>query len=195
MAFDKAKFEVDFNNRIGSLAKGEKTVRAEINVLSRTVLEAVHATENIGYVNSMLRVLTPVNKNAAIEFFQHFTGFHFDEASRMFTTKSKKRYIQAEKLAMEFLQDPNNNMFSWAERAKLGRAETEFKPDEFLKKAHKNFMKYIQTARDHGISQKELFSIMFKPEEGKPGVDAEALVAVLAAMGEVNVVEEEEATI
>ena len=193
MAFDKKIFEKEFNTRIGKLGKAEATVRAELNVLSRGVLEAVHATEQIGYVNQLLAVLTPVNRKSAVVFFKHFAGFHYDEATRMFTKKSKKRYEQAHKNAMEFLQDPNNNMFSWAER----HIEVEQKPFDqasFLKAQHKAFIRAVQQARDNGIDQKELFAAMFKPEEGKPGLDVNALVAVLEAMDVVEVKAEEPAT-
>ena len=84
--FDKKVFDKEFNKRLGQLGKAESSVRAELNVLSRTVLEAVHATEQIGYVNQLMAVLTPVNRKAAIVFFKHFAGFHYDEVTRM--TKS-----------------------------------------------------------------------------------------------------------
>ena len=193
MAFDKKVFDKEFNRRIGQLGKAEASVRAELNVLSRGVLEAVHATEQIGYVNQLLAVLTPVNRKAAVVFFKHFAGFHYDEVTRMFTKKSKKRYEQAHKNAMEFLQDPNNNMFSWAER----HIEVEQKPFDqasFLKAQHKAFIRAVQQSRDNGIDQKELFAAMFKPEEGKPGLDVNALVAVLEAMDVVEVKVEEAAT-
>lgn len=193
MAFDKKVFEKEFKTRIDKLGKAESSVRAELNVLSRGVLEAVHATEQIGYVNQLLAVLTPVNRKAAVVFFKHFAGFHYDDASRLFTKKSKKRYEQAHKNAMEFLENPNNNMFSWAER----HIEVEQKPFDqvsFLKAQHKAFVRAVQQARDNGIDQKELFTAMFKPEEGKPGLDVNALVAVLEAMDVVEVKAEETAT-
>ena len=186
--FDKKVFEKSFKDGIAKLGKAEGLVRQQVNVLSRSVLEAIHATEQIGYVNQMLAVLTPVNRKAAVVFFKHFTGFHYDEATKMFTKKSKKRYDKAHADALAFLEDPLNNMFSWCER----HIEVEQKPFDatsFLKGQHKTFVRAIQLARDNGVSQKELFEQMFKPEEGKPGIDVEALVAVLASMGEVNVVE------
>ena len=190
--FDKKVFDKEFNKRLGQLGRAESSVRAELNVLSRTVLEAVHATEQIGYVNQLLAVLTPVNRKAAVVFFKHFAGFHYDEATRMFTKKSKKRYDQAHKDAMAFLEDPNNNMFSWAER----NIEVEQKPFDqasFLKAQHKAFIRAVQQAKDNGIDQKELFFAMFKHEEGKPGLDVNALVAVLEAMDVVEVKQEEPA--
>ena len=192
MAFDRKVFEKDFNQRLDKLGSAEASVRSEINVLSRTVLEAVHATEQIGYVNQMLVALTPVNRNAAVEYFRHFAGFHYDEVSRLFTKKSKKRYEAAHKQAMDFLADPLNNLFSWAQRQKLGRAETEFVVGDFLKSQHKAFTRAMQKARDHGIGQKELFAAMFKTEEGKPGIDVNALVSVLEAMDVVEVKQETE---
>ena len=187
--FDKKVFEKSFKDGIAKLGKAEGLVRQQVNVLSRSVLEAIHATEQIGYVNQMLAVLTPVNRKAAVVFFKHFTGFHYDEATKMFTKKSKKRYDKAHAYALTFLEDPLNNMFTWCER----HIEVEQKPFDatsFLKGQHKAFVRAIQLARDNGVSQKELFEQMFKPEAGKPGIDVEALVAVLASMGEVNVVEE-----
>ena len=188
MAFNKKVFEKSFKEGIDKLGKAEGLVRQQVNVLSRSVLEAIHATEQIGYVNQMLAVLTPVNRKAAVVFFKHFTGFHYDEATKLFTKKSKKRYDQAHADALKFLEDPLNNMFSWCVR----HIEVEKKPFDaitFLKDQRKVFIRAIQTARDNGVSQKELFEQMFNPETGKPGIDVEALVAVLASMGEVNVVE------
>lgn len=192
MAFDKKIFDKEFNTRLGKLGKAEASVRSELNVLTRGVLEAVHATEQIGYVNQLMAVLTPVNRKASVVFFKHFTGFHYDDETRMFTKKSKKRYEQAHKDAMAFLEDPNNNMFSWAER----HIEVEQKPFDqasFLKAQHKAFIRAVQQAKDNGIDQKELFFAMFKHEKGKPGLDVNALVAVLEAMGEVDVKQDEPA--
>ena len=192
MAFDKKVFDKEFNTRLGKLGKAEASVRTELNALSRGVLEAFHATEQIGYINQLLAVLTPVNRKAAVVFFKHFAGFHYDDATRMFTVKSKKRYEKAHKDSMEFLQDPNNNMFSWAER----HIEVEQKPFDqasFLKAQHKTFVRAVQQAKDNGIDQKELFAAMFKPEEGKPGLDVNALIAVLEAMDVVEVKADEPA--
>lgn len=181
MAFDKKAFEGKFNAAIKVLTKGENEVRAQLNVLSRTVLEAVHATENIGYVNKLIDVLTPINRKAAIVFFKHFAGFHYDDATAQFTKKSKKRYDQAHADAIVFLEDPNNNLFSWASR----HIEVEQKPFDpllFKKQARKNFLRTLQQAKDHGLSQQELFIELFKGEEGKPGVDVAAILGVLDSM-------------
>lgn len=56
--FDRKVFEGKFHAGLGRLAGAEKTVREVLNELSRSILQAVHATENIGYVNQLLGVLT-----------------------------------------------------------------------------------------------------------------------------------------
>jgi hypothetical protein len=189
--FDKKAFDKEFNARIGALGKAEKNVREQVNVLSRSVLTAVHATENIGYVNQMLAVLTPVNRKAAVVFFKYFAGFHYDEPTKLFTKKSKKRFDQAAIDTEAFLADPLNNMFSWAERH-IEVEQKPFDPEQFKKGFKSMFDRRLQEARDHGMTQAELFALLFKKEEGKVGIDVNAIVGVLAAMGDINVTEVEE---
>lgn len=186
--FDKKVFEGKFNAGVKALAKAESTVRETLNPLSRSVLEAVHATENIGYVNKLLAALSPVNRKAAVVFYKHFSGFHYDDATASFTKKSKKRYEQAFNDARAFLEDPLNNLFSWADR----HVEVEQKPfdaESFKKGFKRMFDKRLQDAKDNGMTQAELFSLLFKKEEGKVGVDVNAIVQVLESMGEVEVKE------
>ena len=188
--FDKKVFEASLKSGIAKLGKAEKSVREELNVLSRSVLEAIHATENIGYANQILAVLTPMNRKAAVVFFKHFTGFHYDEGTKTFTKKSKKRYDQAHQDTMAFLEDPLNNMFSWADRH-IEVEQKPFDPDAFKRGFKALFDKRMQEARYHGMTQAELFALLFKKEEGKVGIDVNAIVGVLESMGEVNVKEEE----
>lgn len=116
MNFDLNKFEAAFAVSLDMVRGAEDVTKRELRALSRTVLEAVHVTGRIGYVNELVGVLSPVNKKVARLFFRHFTGFHFDETANIFTKKSGKRYLDAKKESEEFLADPNNNIWSWAER-------------------------------------------------------------------------------
>lgn len=142
-AFNKAAFEAAFATSILALAASEKVSKDELRGLSRTVLEAVHITGDIAYVNRLSVILSPMNKKTARLFFEHFTGFSFDDVRGEFTTKSKKRYDAALKLANEFLEDPMNNIWSWAERhvevAKkdFDLAQVTAALDTFTKKAKK----------------------------------------------------------
>jgi hypothetical protein len=184
--FDKKAFDKDFNSRIAQLGKAEKGVREQVNVLSRSILTAIHVTENIGYVNQFLGALTPVNRKAAVVFFKHFAGFHYDDATKLFSKKSKKRYEQAHQDSVTFLADPLNNMFSWADRH-IEVEQKPFDPETFTKGFKSLFDKRLQEARNHGMAQTELFTLLFKKEEGKPGIDVNALISVLEAMDIVEV--------
>ncbi len=65
MNFDKAVFNAAFEAAIIVLAGAEKITKETLKDLSRTVLVAHHATEDIGYINRLVDVLTPVNKKVA----------------------------------------------------------------------------------------------------------------------------------
>ncbi len=116
MAFNREKFELMFIASLDMLANAEAVTKRELRALSRSVLEAVHVTENIGYVNQLMAVLTPVNKKVARHYFTHFTGFHFDDGLDRYTKKNKGVYAQAKKLSEEFLAEPHNNIWTWADR-------------------------------------------------------------------------------
>jgi hypothetical protein len=192
--FDKKAFDKEFNTRIAQLGKAEKGVREQVNSLSRSILTAIHATENIGYVNQFLGALTPVNRKAAVVFFKHFAGFHYDDANKLFFKKSKKRYEQAHQDSIAFLADPLNNMFSWADRH-IEVEQKPFDPETFKKGFKSLFDRRLQEARDNGMTQSELFALLFKREEGKIGIDVNAIIEVLSSMGEVDIKEDQEALI
>lgn len=117
----REKFLEMFNSSLALLKDSESITRRELRALSRSLLEALHGKDgqlygDIQYVNALLKALTPVNKKVAVKFFEHFAGFHYDEVLGAFTKKSKKRGADAQADALAFLEDPNNNIWSWAER-------------------------------------------------------------------------------
>ena len=114
--FNREGFIASFDKALKTLARTEKVTKEVLRDVSRTVLEAVHATGDIGYVNRLNAVLTPVNRRVSAKYFEHFTGFHYDTTSLLFTKKSKKRYDESLAAAVEFLSDPHNNIWTWAER-------------------------------------------------------------------------------
>lgn len=171
--FDKAAFEVAFSTSIIALIGSEKVTKAQLQTCSRTVLEAVHATGDIGYANRLIDVLTPVNKKVAVVFFKHFTGFSFDDKLNMFTKKSKKRYEQSHVDAMEFLDDPMNNIWSWAAR------NIDVTPKEFtLDAVTKGIEGYLKKANDNGISQADVMRAIIKG-----GITADAILAIMGDIG------------
>lgn len=173
MAFDKDKFEPTFNGSLQRIAQSEKTTKEELRTLSRSILEAHHATENIGYINRLIAVLSPVNKKAAIVFFTHFSGFSFDAETRMFTKKSKKRYDNAKALAQAFLDDPLCNIWTWAER----HIEVEQKP--FAVESFEKYMiRAVKNAAAAGIDQVELLKAVFKA-----GIKPDCIIEVMDQLG------------
>jgi hypothetical protein len=171
--FDKAAFEVAFSTSIIALITSERVTKAELQVCSRTVLEAVHATGDIGYANRLIDVLTPVNKKVCIVFMKHFTGFSFDDKLNLFHKKSKKRYEQAHKDAMEFLDDPMNNIWSWAAR------NIEVQAKEFtLDLVTKSVEGYLKKANANGISQADVMRAILKG-----GITSDAILAIMGDIG------------
>ena len=118
---NRDQFVAIFNEQLAALKGAETITRQVLKGMSRELLSALHGKDgqlygDIQYVNALLLSLTPVNKKVAIKFFEHFAGFHYDEGQGAFTKKSKKRGAEAQEAAITFLQDPNNNIWIWAER-------------------------------------------------------------------------------
>lgn len=144
MSAIREAFVSSFNAALVQLKDAEKITRVVLRDLSRDLLAALHGKDgllygDIQYVNQVLPVLTPVNKKAFVLFMKHFTGFHYDDGLGVFTKKSKKRAEEAQQNAIDLLQDPNQNIWTWADR----HIEMEAKPftsekvTEFIIKATK----------------------------------------------------------
>lgn len=175
-AFNQAAFEAAFATSLINLASSEKITRAELSTLSRSVMEAVHSTGNIVYVNKLMLVLTPVNKKVAKAFFEHFVGFTFDDAKMEFTVKAKKRYDAALALSNEFLEDPHNNIWSWAERH-IEVAKKDFDISQ-VTEAIKGFEK---KAKKNGLTQKDVIKAVLQA-----GVELETILELMAEMYDVD---------
>jgi succinate dehydrogenase flavin-adding protein (antitoxin of CptAB toxin-antitoxin module) len=171
--FNKTNFERNFTEALERIGKAEAVTKAELKTVSRTVLEAWHITGNVHYINRLLKVVTPVTKKALIEFGKKLGGYSFDDVLGEFTHKSKKRYDAAHKAALEFLENPNNNIWSWAERH-IEVTQKEFKLDGFKK----YIVNSLNAAKGKGISQAELLKTIFEA-----GVEPEAILEAMDAMG------------
>lgn len=171
----RAQFVEAFNLALDAISQSENVTRRELRDVSRTLLVAIHGFEDatlqgdIQFINRLLTVLTPVNRKVAVLFFTHFAGFHYDDKVGVFTKKSAKRGIPARKDAQEFLADPNNNIWSWAER----HVEVEAKPFE-LKKVTKFIESALKKAADQNMTHADVLRAVFAA-----GVSADALVIVM----------------
>jgi hypothetical protein len=192
-AFNKPAFEAAFGAALITLAASEKVTKEELKTVSRTVLEAWHITGDVAYANKLIRVLTPVNKKVAIAFFTHFSGFSFDANLGEFTKKSKKRYEAAEKLSGEFLEDPNQNIWTWADRhidivkKEFSLADVTATTKRFIDKAQKANIKQVDLLRAilaGGLSMETLLEAMSDQydvkvtEAPQPGADGAVDVAL-----------------
>lgn len=171
--FDKNTFERNFNSSLEKIQASEAVTKRELLIVSRTVLEAWHATGNVHYINRLLKIVTPVNKKALVLYAKHFGGFSYDEVLGEFTHKSKKRYEAAHKLAMEFLADPHNNLWSWAER----HIELTKKPFSI-----ENVEKFIKSALNKGagvgLSQVDILKAVFAA-----GIEPDCIIQVMDELG------------
>jgi hypothetical protein len=171
--FNRETFATAFQASLDALAQSETVTKRELLALSRSVLEATHETGDIQFVNKLVAILTPVNRKAAIVFFKHFTGFTYDDALKMFTKKSKKRYNESFAKSIQFLADPNNNIWSWAER----NIEVEQKAFELDKVTH--YLKMaMQKAKDANLSNVDLMRAVIKA-----GFTADDIIAIMEDVG------------
>lgn len=154
--FDKKTFEAAFGAAIIALAASEKVTKESLRELSRTVLNAHHATEDVSYINKLIEVLTPVNRKVAVLYFKEFGGFIYDAKALRFVKKSKKHYDDAHAKAMEFLADPHNNIWTWAER----NVEVEAKPFD-IKKVTAFIENATKKAMENGLTRLDVLRAAF----------------------------------
>lgn len=167
MSFIKAEFEKKFASNIAQLVEAEKITKAVLRDLSRDVLEAHHHTEDVRYINEVVAALTPVNKKVAILFFTEFSGFR--EEKGIFTKKDKSKYEKAHAAYVAFMEDPNNNIWSWAEK-EIDVAQKEFD----INMVTKTIERFNKKANDAGMTQADVLRAVFKA-----GFDMEALLEVM----------------
>lgn len=178
--FDKATFEAGLTKAIKALKASEKVTKENLQVLSRSVLEALHHPlgGDIGYVNRLLEVLTPMNKKVAILYFKEFTGFNFDSEKGTFTTKNKKAYAEVQAKVVTFLEDPMNNLWSWAGR------EVDIEKKEFdLERLQKMTESIVKKADKAGITQLEILRAVMAA-----GVKVDTILELMQEMDGIEVV-------
>lgn len=169
MAFDKAQYDVEFKGEVSKLAEAEKITKAVLLTLSRSALVAHHNTQDVHYVNSIIKVLTPVNRKVAILYFQEFTGFQWSDEKGEFTKKDKKAYDEVFVKAMEFLDDPLNNIWSWAAR------NVEVEAKEFtIERMKKQFESTLKKAKDNQITELMVIETMMEA-----GLSMDTLIALM----------------
>lgn len=153
--FDKNQFDAAYKANVAKLAASEKITKDLMRSMSRDVLEAHHATGDVAYINGIIAVLSPMNKKVCILFFKEFSG-HTCNEDGVFGKKDKKKYEEARKSSFDGLEDPNFNVFSWAER----NVEVERKPFT-LGKLQQQMGSLVKKAEENKISHADIIRAMF----------------------------------
>lgn len=169
--FDRAMFDSSFKKNLSSLKTSEKRTKELVRSMSRDVLEAHHATEDVKYINEFISVLSPVNRRAAVLYFKEFSGFQ--ESEGMFSKKDKKRYDDKKAAAFAFLEDPLNNLWSWSRKL-----EMEAKPFDItrLQAQVSSLMKKVEGAE---IPHSEVIKALFQA-----GITVADVVSILEEVKE-----------
>lgn len=175
--FDRKVFEAEFKKAISKLAKSEKVSKDELRVLSRTILEATHETGDISFINALLAILSPMNRKTAKLFFVEFSGFTYDETTQRFVQKSKKKYEERHAACVAFLEDPLNNIWTWADR----NIELE-KKDFDVNKIGELFEQFVKKAAKENLTQKDVLKAIFQK-----GVELDTIVALMGEIYDVDV--------
>jgi hypothetical protein len=143
--------------KVTKLDKREQVTKVLLAELSREALEYVYKTADIGLVNRLINVLTPVNKKVACAFFESFVGWTFDKETSQFGTKKKEKpFTKLSYASDDFLSNADNNIWTWADK----EIEVKAKAKNYAMKIGKLVDKAL-TDSDEGINLKEvLFAIM-----------------------------------
>ena len=174
--FNREFFLSTFAVSIEALCQSESVTKRELRGLSRSVLEYGIETGDVAIVNRLIVVLTPVNRKAAVLYFKHFSGFSYDETTAQFTGKSKKRWDDSIKEAREFLADPLNNIWTWADR-NIEMQTKEFTLDQ-VTDAFKRFTKKAQAAN---LTQKDVVKAVLQS-----GVELDTILALMSELYDVD---------
>lgn len=174
----RADFIKNFDVALELLSAAERVTKEQLRVLSRDLLGALighadydeHLIGDIQFINRTLVVLTPMNKKTAVLYFQEFSGYHFDESTNEFTKKIQKDKDKHLEKVRAFLEDPLNNIWSWADK----HVKVEKKPFKL-----DAVTKIIEKAREEtGGDDAAVIRAVF---DG--GISFDAVIAVMEEMG------------
>ena len=179
-AFNRGSFEVAFAQALDALGQAESITRRELRDVSRSILTAIHCTEDSAFLNRLIGVLTPVNKRTMVLFLKHFSGFHYDEKIEMFTKKNKPTYEKAAIAASEFLSDPNQNVWTWSNKLKV---EHEKEPYD-VAVVTKYISNALKKAKENGATQAQVFKAIL---EG--GLTMDTVLDMMDELGYAEVVD------
>jgi len=188
---EKNNLLVTINTRIDAIRASEKITKVELGLISRELLMYVPESKDIDAVNRLLNALTPMNYRTAQLFFANFLPWVWDEKNNRFAAMSKGDKAVNGKLAniKEFLDEPANTIWLWAERnIKLETVKTPFEErlTSLVAKALKgekgldpiDKRTVISAIMAGGVSAGDLINIMEEAKaafEARQAIEAEAI--------------------
>lgn len=153
--------------RLDAIANAEKITRAELGALSRELLQYVPDTNDIDIVNRLINVLTPVNRRAAIAYFNHFLPWQVEHEADGETFSRFGKMIQGDKkikrkidAIAEWLKDESNNIWVWSD----SNLDIEVKKKDFYGLVSKQIQKALkgdEKSDTPALTREELLSAIF----------------------------------
>lgn len=171
--------------RIATIGNGELSFKTEMGAVSRELLVYIQENGDIDCVNRLMAVLTPINRDKAKTYFNHFLPYMWETKAARFGSKSKNKDLVKKKegLTAEFLEDKDANIWTWfAEQGGTPVA----KPKEFEKKIEDLVRKAI-TDKNESISHAAVVRAVIKA-----GISLSEIMAALLTMH--DIAEEQQAT-
>ena len=175
----RADFMVSFAAQLAELSAAERITKEKLKDMSRSLLGALVGAPDydalllgdIQFINSVIPILTPMNKKTFVLFMQEFSGFNHEVETCVFTTKVQRDKVKIKERTLAFLEDPHNNIWTWAE-----------KNVKVEKKAFKleQVTKIIEKAREATEGNDE--AILLAVLDG--GISIESLVLVMEHMAQ-----------
>ena len=169
--FNKAAAAKSLDSLLEGLAQAEKLTKKALGTFSREALVYVLNTEDIQPINKLLNVLTPMNERVSVEFFRAFTPFKFDKDSLRFAGINKKQREEKGELAIAFLEDDANDIWTWANK----NINIEPKPKNYAAKITALVIKARKLDDAEGIDTAEVLQAVMAA-----GITAADLLTILA---------------
>ena len=172
----KNNLEATIRQRIETIAASEAVTKKELELVATELLQYVPNSGDIGTVNRLIHVLTPVNKQAAIHFFKAHLEWKFDGESNQFTEKYKgqKSLQRASKARTSFFKN-NMTFWKWVE----AEVKIEKKVPDYLKSIERAIVKAIKADQSKldimrvVVNQIDLDSVMAAASEAEAMIEAE----------------------
>lgn len=170
-------------SRIDQLASAERVTKALLTSLSRDTLGYLVESGDVRPINKLLQkgVLTPMNYKTALLYFKDWVPFQIlesDDDGKEFLGFGKAKRTKDAGFAKiaEFLEDPLNNIWTWAER----NVQVEKKPFDL-----KNVTRIIEKALKEADTDSVIKAVM------AGGIEAQAIIDLIHAQAEEAEAEEE----